>query len=256
MGDAAVAVDPARVGGVRGQEGEHRLERGGTKRRRRGVVEVRPSHGPGLDPGDAVVAAVGAARLEVWGWSRRTGRRACRGSSPGRGRRRRAGTAARRRRTGSTRRRWRGHRRAPRPGPRAVGGERVGDRGQRGARRVVPGARLHAAGRGRSRTGSRLGRRGPRPARRRARVEGAGEEAGQHVVLAEREGERGPLGGEVALRGAPGGAGAVLGVGALDGEVATAGQLLEMVAGDVGVQPNRSATSAVVTPPGASRTAR
>ena len=90
------------------EEREHRLERGGPQRRGRRVVEVRAcGHGreSDSDAGDAVVVAVGPARLED-----RLRVAVEPGHQPadqarGRPRRRRAGTAGRRRRTGSARRR-------------------------------------------------------------------------------------------------------------------------------------------------------
>ena len=101
-GDAALGVQPAGVAVV--------LARGtGASRRARPGAAARTTRDRGRraprrvvsDAGDAVVVAVGAARLEAAAACRRRGRRASRGSSRGRPRTRRAGTAARPRRTGS-----------------------------------------------------------------------------------------------------------------------------------------------------------
>ena len=81
--------------------------------------------------------------------------------------------------------------------------------------------------------GERLGLLGPE------RVERAREQPAEQVVVLERERERGvERAGEVALRRTTGGArGAVVGgLRDLDDEVAAAGELLEVVAGDVGVE--------------------
>ena len=120
----------------------------------------------------------------------------------------------------------------------AVGGERVGDRGERGVHRPVALGRLHAR---RERgavleadlVGERLG------LRRAERVERAGEQPAEQVVVLEREREVGvERTGEVALRRTAGGARRAVdrGLADLDDEVAAAGELLEVVAGDVGVE--------------------
>ena len=120
----------------------------------------------------------------------------------------------------------------------AVRGERVGDRGERGLHRPVALGGVHARGERRAvleadLVGERLGLRGPE------RVERACEQAAEQVVVLERERERRvERTGEVALRRATGGARRAVdrGLGDLDDEVAAAGELLEVVAGDVGVQ--------------------
>ena len=133
----------------------------------------------------------------------------------------------------------------------AVGGERVGHRGERGAHRAVALGGVHARRRASvpyskpDLVGQRLGLLGPE------RVERPGEQRAEQVVVlgGEREGgvERA---GEVALRRTPGGPGRYRRRTPchLDDEVAAAGELLEVVAGDVGVELERSATAPAVTP--------
>ncbi len=119
-----------------------------------------------------------------------------------------------------------------------VRGERVGDGTERGLHRAVALGGVHAR---RELTpvleahfvGERLGLLGPE------RVERAGEQAAEQVVVLEGEREGGvERTGAVALRRTTGGtSAAVVGcTGDLDDEVAAARELLEVVAGDVGVQ--------------------
>ena len=102
-GDVSLGVQPAGIGVVLAEVREHRLERDRSQRRRRRVVEVGARHG-----GAGVRRGRRSDRRRRGGWSRtaatsrRRGRRASRGSSRGRARTPRAGTAARSRRTGST----------------------------------------------------------------------------------------------------------------------------------------------------------
>ena len=120
----------------------------------------------------------------------------------------------------------------------AVRGERVGDGAERGAHRPVALGRVHArrelvAVLEADLVGERLGLLGPE------RVERAREQPAEQVVVLERERERGvERAGQVALRRTP--AARALpssrrGAISTD-EVAAAGELLEVVAGDVGVQ--------------------
>ena len=122
----------------------------------------------------------------------------------------------------------------------AVGGERVGDGGERGAHRPVALGGVHPRGeRGAvleaDLVGERLGLLGSE------RVERAGEQAAEQVVVLEGERERRvERAGEVALRRSAGARGpsppSPGRLADLDHEVAAAGELLEVVAGDVGVQ--------------------
>ena len=116
----------------------------------------------------------------------------------------------------------------------SVRGQRVGDRRDRGLHRAVALGRVPCAPRWRGRTRSRPLRPAPRASSTRQPLERAGEQRAEQVVAPGREGE---LRVDRRRRGSASTAGpAGLVALELDVEVAAGRELLEMVAGDVGVE--------------------